>query len=999
MKRLYKMLAVVMTCCIAFAIPVIPKSVLAEDAIEYLYYEDFEGMNTGDAPTDIYSGKNAYASKDAHAATKDLAEIRYDNDKKSNYMYIVNNTSAFQHAEIFFNEPVSSGTVVLEYDVYIDNAGNGMQYSSHKIVNANYTSDQTRSDSTTFGIMNFKGHGGGGSPVSTALYSAANQFNYAKNESDPDNLDGVSYGTNKWQHCRLEIDLDNHSERLWVEGVRSLEQANTSLDTNKLMDGFVFSTDFAPGRGAWRLDNIKVYKATPSMRTLSVNSYTGSSKKYDITSGKYDMADLVTTMVSNLDVEFTAAVSDISVYLINNSTGQEEKVTTSLTDSKNCKIELDKRYLEANTQYTLNIDGTTVSGDTFKSSEINFTSDSDGGFVVLNTTFDKNGNEIDWQNLVVGDTVSANVGYVLTDETKSIENIVLALVGEKGGKICAFNQLQTNMDKTGKNVITVSAMLDEVPDKLTAFVWDKALRIPVIDAVGIDAESSLEDLSNVTYEGIGNKDSKITITVLAPDKTLDDLMAEGSTVRPLCYREVTADETGKYSTSFYIGEDSDTYNAYTGCVGQSEPKKSGLKYINEKKNKTAIERLNAQGAVTTEVFKNYAKDLGVRKNLVDLMEDSLYYAAASLYDKDKALEDSAENVMTKIEKAFAVTLWNNSKINIFCDDIDAFSIPESVGKWIDKKYLSDDEKNRIEKNVSKKAVKFADFDSSIAEETALSVIYAADGFGDVQTYLSENAELLGINKSKVTTPLCRDIIGKRYDNIESININNYNSGNSQYGGNSSKRSSSGGSSSIRNVYAEVDKTQPEPFESQKGVGFTDLVGFEWAEDAINSLYDKKIINGRSTGVFAPSEYVLREEFVKMIMGASDFEVLVGNIQFDDVKPDDWFYDAVKQMYLAHIINGESESMFGSGKNISRQDMTVMCFNLLSEKGLITRTDFDTAEYEDYDDIDDYAKDAVSILSELNIISGSDNNFFYPLGNATRAEAAQIINNILNYINK
>lgn len=997
MKYLYKTLAVVITCCLAFSIPIMPKAVLADETTEFLYYEDFEGMNAGEVPSGIYSGKNAYASREDNTATKELAEVRYDSDKKSNYMYIADNKNAFQHAEIFFSEPVSSGTVVLEYDVYIENGGSGYQYSSHKIVNANYTSDQTRKDSTTFGLMNFKGHGGGGSAISTALYSGTNVFNYAKRESDPEDTDGVSYVVNKWQHCRLEIDLDNHSERLWVEGVRSLEQENMALNTTKLMDGIIFSTDFAPGRGAWKLDNIKVYKAVPSVRTLSVNSYTGTGKKYEVTSCKYDIPDIITTMVSNFDIEFTTALSDVTATLINTSNGAEEAVTTTLTDSKNCRIELNKKYLEANVQYILKINGTAMSGDAFKNSEINFTTDTDGGFVVLNVSFDKNGGELDWQNIAAGDTVNANVGYVLTDETKSVKNIIFALVGEKSGKIYAYNQIKANMDKTGKNAITFSAVLDEVPDKLTVYAWDMTTRTPIFDAVEIAAESPSEDLSNVTYEGVANKEDKITITVLAPDKTLDNLMEEGSTVRPLCYREVVADETGKYSANFWIGEDSDTYNVYTGRIGQSEPAKSLLKYVNKEKNKKAIDRLNSQGAVTADVIKENAKDLGVRKSLVDMIKEDLYDTVAAFYDKEKMPGDSAEKIEVKIEKAFAITLWNNSIINIFGDDIDAFSIPMNVSKWYNKNYISESEKSRIEKNVSKRMEKFADFDNSVAEETALSIIYAADGYGDVQTYLSENAELLGINKSKVTEALCRDIIGKRFDSVKSINIDNYKSGGSQYGGGSSKGSSGG--SSIKNIYADIDKTQPKPIEPQKMVDFTDLSGFEWAKDAILNLYDKKIINGRAIGIFAPSENVLREEFAKMINGVADFEVLSGNIKFDDVDEKDWYYDAVKQMYLAHIIKGESENTFGSGKNISRQDMAVMCFNVLSVKGLIAQNEFDVPDYEDYTDIDNYAKEAVTVLSKLNIIRGGDNNCFYPMGNATRAEAAQMINNILNYINK
>ena len=45
--------------------------------------------------------------------------------------------------------------------------------------------------------------------------------------------------------------------------------------------------------------------------------------------------------------------------------------------------------------------------------------------------------------------------------------------------------------------------------------------------------------------------------------------------------------------------------------------------------------------------------------------------------------------------------------------------------------------------------------------------------------------------------------------------------------------------------------------------FTDIDNYEWAKPAIGLLVKKGSVNGKSSGIFAPSDKVTREEFIKM----------------------------------------------------------------------------------------------------------------------------------------
>jgi len=55
-------------------------------------------------------------------------------------------------------------------------------------------------------------------------------------------------------------------------------------------------------------------------------------------------------------------------------------------------------------------------------------------------------------------------------------------------------------------------------------------------------------------------------------------------------------------------------------------------------------------------------------------------------------------------------------------------------------------------------------------------------------------------------------------------------------------------------------------------------------------------------------------------------------------------------------------------------------------------------FSDDDVISDYAKTAVYGLKEFNIINGTGNNQFTPKGNATRAQAAKMIYEMIKVVN-
>ena len=170
--------------------------------------------------------------------------------------------------------------------------------------------------------------------------------------------------------------------------------------------------------------------------------------------------------------------------------------------------------------------------------------------------------------------------------------------------------------------------------------------------------------------------------------------------------------------------------------------------------------------------------------------------------------------------------------------------------------------------------------------------------------------------------------------------------------------------------------------------FTDLAGYDWAADAIDVLTSRGIVSGTASGIFEPGRSITREEFVKMICIAFGFGTSEKELSFTDVRKDDWFAPYVSCAVELGIIYGGSDSEFGTGQNITREDMAVIIYRAAEKKGI--NASYGGKSFDDEEDISQYAKESVKVLSENGIINGVGDNKFMPKKNAGRAEAAVII---------
>ena len=187
----------------------------------------------------------------------------------------------------------------------------------------------------------------------------------------------------------------------------------------------------------------------------------------------------------------------------------------------------------------------------------------------------------------------------------------------------------------------------------------------------------------------------------------------------------------------------------------------------------------------------------------------------------------------------------------------------------------------------------------------------------------------------------------------------YNSGGGTSSSGGSKSGSVGGGTYVPIVIPGADaEDNPVPDEEYVDA-FNDLDKSHWAYNAVMLLRKEGIIDGMSDNIFAPNDNVTREQFVKMLTLGLRMTGVEAEVEFSDVKESDWFYNAVGAAVRAGIVNGISETEFGVGMAITREQAAVMVKRAADNRS-ISLTSRDVPEFSDMESVSDYAQDAVKI---------------------------------------
>ncbi|MBQ4561337.1 MAG: S-layer homology domain-containing protein [Clostridia bacterium] len=175
--------------------------------------------------------------------------------------------------------------------------------------------------------------------------------------------------------------------------------------------------------------------------------------------------------------------------------------------------------------------------------------------------------------------------------------------------------------------------------------------------------------------------------------------------------------------------------------------------------------------------------------------------------------------------------------------------------------------------------------------------------------------------------------------------------------------------------------------------FDDVKAKQWYSESIRYCAQHSYMDGTGYRLFDADATLTREMFVKILFNISDdteFE-FGDDIPYEDVVKDSWYEDAVGWAHLTGVTSGMSDTEFGVGRAITRQELVTMLYSYSKyrEYDLEIREDA-LPQFEDLDEVADWAYTALSWANDRGIVSGTSPVTVSPRKTAQRMEAAAII---------
>lgn len=546
----------------------------------------------------------------------------------------------------------------------------------------------------------------------------------------------------------------------------------------------------------------------------------------------------------------------------------------------------------------------------------------------------------------------------------------------------------------------------------------KIITVPISLAVALSGISAFAKTSQtgdfeITSSGsISAKNGEeITIDVYYPDKTYTDLLNAdiGDYTKILLRRDqTTVGERGKYEFKFKVGDI--PTGEYTVRISKTNAKTADdvvvekLLYSNPNDYKTAVEALNKAASVIElkNIIDTYSMALGIDlSNETD--SDAVLTIMLNSVKAEKLKSDDVKSVQNCFNLSKLVAELNSSKTENINSKITLLDLSKcGLDGYYTKSYVNEDVQKNLTIRVSGK-----NFDSipklykSLCEQFVLAVVEKSGSNSAIKEVIDGFSEEIGASVSGFSERNLSELSGQNYNDYSALksaidNIKSSNSGSpSSSGGN--RGGGSGGSIGGTKTYPTVvPDTDNKDIELNYYV-FDDLDGVEWAREPICKLAEMGVLRGKEYRLFYPNDNITREEFVKMLTVAYKLNIENKTAKFTDVNADDWFMPYVAAAFENGIVNGVSDDMFGTGQNITRQDLAVMAYNAALKNGVEFNTE-GVQKFSDDDKISDYAKTAVYALKSQDIVNGIDGKNFAPQDTATRAEAAKILYALISLSN-
>ena len=179
----------------------------------------------------------------------------------------------------------------------------------------------------------------------------------------------------------------------------------------------------------------------------------------------------------------------------------------------------------------------------------------------------------------------------------------------------------------------------------------------------------------------------------------------------------------------------------------------------------------------------------------------------------------------------------------------------------------------------------------------------------------------------------------------------------------------------------------------------------WARDAIQAMSQAGYLSGYSDNTFKPSAQITREQaaaiYGKVLQHNLNEQELADIVtkesatSYSDVEADRWSNSAIKLVSAAGVMQGTSKTAFTPSKTMNREEFVASAASLAKKLNITTPVKTEKIRFKDEDSISlNYVAD-INYMAERGIVASGTTENFNPKQPVTRAQAATILNRMLN----
>lgn len=181
--------------------------------------------------------------------------------------------------------------------------------------------------------------------------------------------------------------------------------------------------------------------------------------------------------------------------------------------------------------------------------------------------------------------------------------------------------------------------------------------------------------------------------------------------------------------------------------------------------------------------------------------------------------------------------------------------------------------------------------------------------------------------------------------------------------------------------------------------FVDVASWDWYQNSVKFVYETGLFSGMSGDTFGPGVTMDRAMLVTVLYrlaGSPQDEMDSATATFYDVPADSWYAPYVSWGASQGVTAGMGEGLFAPGQSVTRQQVLVMLRSFAaSQLGLELSGQADLAQYADWNQVADWARESVSWAVANGLITPSAEGTLRPADTASRAEVAGILMNFSN----